>query len=72
MPPDTLPRLLTARRIAARLNVPLRRVAYILATRPHIQASARAGTLRLYNRRAVAMIRRELNSIDSRQARRDP
>ena len=45
-----VPRLITAGVIAAELRVPLHRVQNVLATRPHIRPSARAGTLRLYDR----------------------
>ncbi len=57
--------LLTSGRIAAELGVRLPRVVYVLATRPHIKPRARAGTLRLYDRHAIAMIRDELNAIES-------
>lgn len=63
----TTPQLLTPGRMAAHLKVSLHRVVYILATRPHIRASARAGTLRLYSARAVALVRHELNAIDARR-----
>jgi len=64
---SAVPNLLTPGRIAARLNVPLHRILYVLATRRHICPSARAGTLRLYDNQAVAMIRHELNAIDARK-----
>jgi hypothetical protein len=64
------PHLLTPGRIAAALAEPLHRVLHVLATRPHIRPSARAGTLRLYDRAAVAMVRHELNAIDARRCRR--
>ena len=57
--------LLTPGRIAAELGVPLPRVLYVLATRPLIRPRARAGILRLYDRNAVALIRRALNSIEA-------
>jgi hypothetical protein len=57
--------------IAAELGQPLHRVLHILATRRHIRPAARAGTLRLYDRRAVAMIRHELNAIDARRCQRE-
>lgn len=63
----TVPSLLTPGRIAERLKTPLQRVQYILSTRPHIQPSARAGVLRLYDEHAVALIRHELNAIDARR-----
>jgi hypothetical protein len=46
-------------------------VLHILTTRRHIQPAARAGTLRLYDRRAVAMIRHELSAIDARRCRKE-
>jgi hypothetical protein len=65
-----VPHLLTPGRIAARLRVPLPRVLYVLTTRPHIAPSARAGTLRLYDNEALAMIRHEINAIDARKVKR--
>ena len=65
---STVPSLLTPGRIAAQLGVTLPRVVYILATRPHISPAARAGTIRLFDRAAVAKIRYELNLIDARRA----
>ena len=64
------PRLRTPGVIAATLRVPLHRVLHVLATRQHIRPSARAGTLRLYDRQAMAMVRHELNAIDARLCRR--
>jgi hypothetical protein len=55
--------------LAAHLRVPLHRILYVLRTRPHIKPAGRAGTLRLYDREAVAMIRHELTAIDARRAR---
>ena len=55
-----VPSLRTPGRIAAELREPLGRVLYVLRTRPHIQPSARAGVIRLFDRRAVAQIRHEL------------
>jgi hypothetical protein len=65
-----VPSLLTPGRIAAELGVSLGRVVYVLSTRGHILPRARAGTLRLYDRQAVAMIRHELNTIDARRGGR--
>ena len=67
---QAVPSLLTPGRIAAELEVSLPRVLYVLSTRPHIQPSARAGTLRLYDRHAVALVRHELNAIDARRSRK--
>lgn len=64
---DSTPKLITAGVIAKQLREPLHRVLNVLATRPHIRPSARAGTLRLYDRNAVAMVRHELNAIDARR-----
>lgn len=62
-----VPSLRTPGRIAAELREPLGRVLYVLRTRPHIQPSARAGVIRLFDRRAVAQIRHELNAMDARR-----
>lgn len=64
----TEPRLITPGVIAAEVNAPLPRVLRILATRPHIRPAARAGTLRLYNREAIAQVRHELAAMDARHA----
>jgi hypothetical protein len=64
------PHLITAGVIAAEVNEPLHRVLHVLGTRQHIRPAARAGTLRLYDRRAVAMVRHELNAIDARRCRK--
>ena len=61
------PALTTPGVIARELNEPLHRVLHVLATREHIRPAARAGTLRLYDRQAVAMVRHELNAIDARR-----
>lgn len=63
----TEPRLITPGVIAAEVNATLSRVNHILATRPHIRPVARAGTLRLYDRDAIAMVRHELNAIAARK-----
>jgi hypothetical protein len=65
-----LPRLITPGVIAWQLHEPLHRVLHVLATRAHIRPTARAGTLRLYDRRAVTMVRHELNAIDARRCRK--
>jgi hypothetical protein len=63
-----IPVLLTPGRIADEIGVPLGRVSYILATRPHIRPAARAGTLRLYDELAIAQVRHELNAIAARRS----
>lgn len=62
-------KLLTTGRIAWMLDEPVARVAYVLATRPHIQPAAMAGNARLYNNLALAQVRHELNAIDARRCR---
>lgn len=66
--PQIEPRLNTPGSLAKALSVPLHRVLYMLRTRRHIRPSARAGTLRLFDRRARAMIRHELNATDARRS----
>lgn len=66
----TLPKLRTSGRISLQLGVPLHRVQHILATRPHIQPSALAGTIRLYGAAALAQVRHELNAQDARRSSR--
>lgn len=61
-------RMLTPGIIAREVGQPLSRVLYVLRTRPHIQATARAGTLRLYDRQAVAQVRHECNAMDARRS----
>lgn len=63
------PTLITPGVIARELSEPLHRVLNVLGTRQHIRPVARAGTLRLYDRQAVAMVRHELNAIDARRGR---
>lgn len=64
------PKLITSGAIAAELHEPLHRVLRVLATRKHIRPAAFAGTLRLYSRTAIAMVRYELNAIDAHRCRR--
>ncbi len=64
------PKLLTVGRIAAELGEPLHRVTRVLSTRKHIRPAAYAGTLRLFDRRALAMVRYELNLIDAKRCRK--
>lgn len=64
------PSLRTAGVIARELGEPLHRVLNVLGTRQHIRPVARAGTLRLYDKQAVAMVRHELNAIDARRGRK--
>jgi hypothetical protein len=66
----TTPHLRTTGVVAQELGEPLHRVLHVLRSRAHIQPTARAGGLRLYDRDAVAAIRHELNAIDARGAGR--
>ena len=63
----TIPQLRTPGVIAEELGVPLHRVLYVLRTRSSISPSARAGRLRLYDRRAVETIREALDEMDARR-----
>lgn len=63
----TIPTLVTPGVIAREIHEPLHRVLHVLRTRQYIRPLARAGTLRLYDRRAVAMVRHELNAINARR-----
>ena len=67
---DTVPKVITSGVIAAELHVPLHRVLRILATRPHIRPTARAGTLRLYLEESIAQVRHELIRVKREQLRR--
>lgn len=71
MAKSAAPHLNTPGVISRELKVPLHRVLYILRTRRHIQPRAFAGRVRLFDERAVALIRHELNAIDARQCDRD-
>ena len=62
------PQLHTTGRVAGELRIPLHRVQHILRTRPHIEPTARAGTLRLFNAEAIAKIRYESNLIDAKRS----
>lgn len=66
---ESVPQLITPGVIATELGEPIHRVLNVLRTRRHIRPSAKAGTLRLYGREAIAMVRHELNSIDARSRR---
>lgn len=70
MPILVTPQLRTPGRMAQELGVPLHRVLHVLTTRQHIQPTARAGTLRLFDAEALAQVRHELNAIDARRSRR--
>lgn len=65
-----IPHLPTAGMIAEHLQVSLHRVQYILRTRKHIKPSAYGGILRLYDSKAIAQVRHELNAIEARKSDR--
>jgi hypothetical protein len=67
----TTPRLITPGVIAVELGEPLHRVLHILGTRPRIRPVARAGTLRLYDRRSVELVREAIADIDARRPYRE-
>jgi hypothetical protein len=67
----SLPKLRTPGVVARELGVPISRVVYVLATRPHIRPTALAGHVRLFDLNAVAKIRHEINAIDARRARKE-
>lgn len=67
MPIDVTPQLRTPGRMAKELGASLHRVVHILSTRSHIKPAARAGLLRLYDARALAQVRHELNAQDARR-----
>lgn len=58
-----IPRLRTTAIIADSLDVPLHRIVYILRTRPYIRPAALAGRTRLFDKGAVAEIRRALEDV---------
>jgi hypothetical protein len=59
--------LVTAAEIALRLGQPLRRVQWVLATRPHIRPAALAGTVRVYSTVAIAQVQDEIDRMDERR-----
>lgn len=58
-------RLATLAEIARILGVPLRRVEYVLRSRPHIHPHAVAGSARCYDDAAIVRIQEALNAIDA-------
>jgi hypothetical protein len=62
---NDIPQLRTPGVIAAELGESLGRVLYVLRARSHlIKPIGRAGILRLYDRKAVAMVRAALSEMD--------
>ncbi|MFC1782727.1 hypothetical protein ACFL02_03970 [Planctomycetota bacterium] len=70
MTEQTEVKLITPGVIAEKLKVPLHQVLYILSTRSHIIPAARAGTLRLYHKEALSLVRHELNAIAARKMKK--
>jgi hypothetical protein len=70
MPKTSTPKCLTLGCVAEALGVPVHRVAYILRTRPHIRPRVIAGHMRVFDAKGVALIRAELNAIESRRIHR--
>jgi len=66
---EQIPKFNTPGRMAELLNVPVHRVLYILKTR-NIEPKALAGRVRLYDMKALARLRYELNCIDARESAR--
>jgi len=62
------PALNTVGKVSQQLGVPLHRLQYVLRSRPHIQPTATAGRLRLFDEQAVRSIEAELRKIDRRGA----
>lgn len=59
---NAVPKLITPGVIAAELGEPIHRILYILRTRSEISPVARAGTLRLYDRKAVLAVEAALRA----------
>ena len=68
---NAIPKLTTPGVIAAELGQPIHRILYVLRTRSQISPVARAGTLRLYDRKAVSAVEQELNAIDAEHVERE-
>ena len=65
---ESVPKLATIGEIGKLLNVPPRRIEYVLRSRPQIQPRATAAGARCFDDDAIAQIRHELNAIDARRA----
>jgi hypothetical protein len=64
--PDHIPQLRTLGILAAEVERPLPQVEYIVRTRG-IQPVARAGTLRLFDARAVEAVREAIREMEERE-----
>ena len=69
--PKTIPKLATIGEVAKLLNVPPRRIEYILRSRPHIMPRATAAGARCFDDEGIAQIRYELSAIDARRDDRE-
>jgi len=67
---EAIPQLRTPGVIAAELGEPLSRVLYVLQKR-NIRPIGRAGVLRLFDQRAVELVRAELREMAERQGVKD-
>jgi len=65
------PALATLGTVSEQLGQPVHRIAYILRTRKHIQPTATAGRLRLFNQQTIELIKAEIETIDSKGATSD-
>lgn len=61
------PALITAGVIVSELDKPIHRVVRVLATRPWIKPATLDDRVRLFDRRAIEQICRELDGIDRRR-----
>lgn len=59
--------LVTSADIALRLGQPLRRVQWILSTRPHIRPAAVAGAVRVYSTAAIALVQDEIDAMKAKR-----
>ncbi len=67
MTPTGTVKLLTTGLLAEKLGRPVHQVNYVLATRHHIKPAALAGKARLYDLKAMALLRHELNTMDAQR-----
>ena len=59
--------LVTVSDIATQLEQPVKRVRYVLETRPDIRPLRRVGIARVFGRDVVDRVRQELERIDARR-----
>ena len=68
--PTTVPKLATIGEVAKLLEVPPRRIEYILRSRGHIKPRATAAGARCFDDDAIEQIRCEIVAIDAKRRRR--